>query len=88
VPAPKSERFIPYQTTHVAINFNDRVLITNPTSFHLGRSVLIGGIIAITAGVITHFAGEFLMPPSAWIVLGAPPIFIGWIIMRSGLTKN
>ncbi len=72
----------------MAINFNDKVLITNPTSYHLGRSVLGVGIVAIAAGAITYFTGDIFLPASAWIAAGLPPTFIGWIVMKSGLTKN
>ena len=72
----------------MAINFNDKVLITNPTSYYLGRGVLCVGIIAIIVGAITSFAGDFLIPASAWIVIGIGPTFIGWVVMRSGLRKN
>jgi hypothetical protein len=72
----------------MALNFNDKVLVTNPTSYFLGRSILIVGLIAIALGGITYFAGDFLMPAAAWAVCGLPPTFIGWIIMRSGLRKN
>lgn len=72
----------------MAINFNDKVLITNPTSYYLGRAVLCVGIIAIIVGLITFFAGDFLMPASGWVVAGIGPTFIGWVVMRSGVTKN
>ena len=72
----------------MGINFNDRVLVTNPTSYFLGRGILIGGAIAIGVGGITYFAGDFLMPAMAWVICGLPPTFIGWTIMRSGLRKN
>lgn len=72
----------------MAINFNNKVLIVNPTSFHLGRGVLIVGIIAIAVGAITYFAGDFIMPSSAWVICGLAPTFIGWIVMKSGVRKN
>jgi hypothetical protein len=72
----------------MAINFTDKVLITNPTSYHLGRVVLGAGIVAILVGAITHFTEDFLLPASAWIAVGVLPLVIGWIVMRSGLTRN
>jgi hypothetical protein len=72
----------------MAINFNDKVLVTNPTSYYLGRGVLSVGLIAIATGAITHFTGDFLLPAAAWCAAGVPTLFVGWILMRSGLTKN
>ena len=72
----------------MGINFNDKVLVTNPTTYHLGRGVLIAGIVAIIVGGITHFTGDVLLPAPAWCAFGVPPVFIGWVLMKSGLTKN
>ena len=72
----------------MGINFNDKVLVTNPTSYHLGKSVLVVGIIAIAVGAITYFFGDFVMPSSGWVACGLPPTFIGWVVMRSGVRKN
>ncbi len=72
----------------MAINFNDKVLVTNPTSFYLGRGVLIVGIVAIVIGAVSFFLGDFVLPAPAWIALGAPTIFIGVVVMISGLRKN
>ena len=72
----------------MGINFNDKVLVTNPTSYHLGRGILIVGIIAIAVGGITQFTEDFIVPAAIWIAVGVPTIFIGWIVMRSGVRKN
>ena len=72
----------------MAIDFNDRVLVTNPTTHYLGRGVLTVGIIAICIGGITHFTGDFLLPAPMWCAMGIPVVFIGWVLMKSGLTKN
>jgi hypothetical protein len=72
----------------MAINFNDKVLVTNPTTHYLGRGVLTVGIMAISAGVVTHFTGDVWLPAPAWCAFGVPTSFIGWVLLRSGLTKN
>ena len=73
----------------MAINFSDKVLITNPTSYHLGRGVLCTGILAIVVGLITHFAGcDVILPAMAWCALGAPTVVIGVVLRQSGLTRN
>lgn len=72
----------------MAINFNDKVLVTNPTMHYLGRGILTVGIIAIIIGAVTHFTGDVLLPSQAWCAFGVPPVFIGFVLMRSGLTKN
>jgi hypothetical protein len=38
----------------MAINFNDKVLVVNPTIFFIGRSVLGMGLIAIVLGIVTQ----------------------------------
>jgi hypothetical protein len=78
-----------FETTFVAINFSDKVLITNPTSYHLGRTVICAGILVVLVGVITHFIGEdVLLPSMAWCAIGAPTIIIGVVFRQSGLTRN
>jgi uncharacterized membrane protein YczE len=72
----------------MGLNFNDKVLITNPTSYFLGRGILIVGLIVMGIGGTTYFTGDFLMPAMAWLICGLAPTFIGWTIMRSGLRKN
>ncbi len=73
----------------MAINFNDRVLVTNPTTHYLGRCVGGAGIIEICVGIITQFtANDFLLPPLVWCALGIPTLVVGIILMKNGLTKN
>lgn len=72
----------------MAIDFNDKVLVTNPTTHYLGRGVFCIGIIAIGTGMITHFTDDFFLPAAAWCTLGIPTTFIGCVLMKSGLTKN
>ena len=72
----------------MAINFSDKVLITNPTSYYLGRGVLFTGFGVIVVGVITHFTGDVVLPAMAWCALGPPTIVIGLVLKRSGLTRN
>jgi hypothetical protein len=72
----------------MAINFSDKVLITNPTSFHLGQGILALGIIAVLVGLITYFTGDLLMPAAFWCAFGAPTLFIGAILRASGRTKR
>ena len=72
----------------MAINFNDRILVTNPTTYYLGLSVLCAGIIAIIVGIITHFTGDVLLPASGWCALGTPTTVIGGILIPFGLTKR
>jgi hypothetical protein len=62
--------------------------VTNPTTHYLGKGVLCVGIIAVIAGVITHFTGDFLLPAPLWCALGIPMAVIGGILMKCGLTKN
>lgn len=72
----------------MAINFNDKILITNPTIYYLGLSVVCVGIIAIIVGIITYFTGDIILPASIWCVIGMPTTVIGGILIPFGLTKN
>jgi hypothetical protein len=72
----------------VAIDFNDKILVTNPTTYYIGLSVACAGIVAIIAGIVTHFTGDFLLPASAWCALGIPTAAVGGILVPFGLTKN
>ncbi len=71
----------------VAINFSDKILVTNPTCYHLGRAVVCAGIGAIVVGVITLYTSEFYLPPMAWCARGVPTTAIGAIFVACGLTK-
>ena len=72
----------------MALDFNNKIMVTNPTSYVLGQGVLCVGIMAIAASVITYFIGDFLMPATAWCAFGIPTSVVGGIVMGSGLTRN
>ena len=72
----------------MAINFSDKILITNPTTYHLGRGVVCAGMIEIIVGIMTHFTGDILLPAFAWCALGIPTMVIGGILVKCGLTKR
>jgi formate/nitrite transporter FocA (FNT family) len=72
----------------MGINFNDKVLVANPTTHFLGRIVFGLGIVSIIIGVITLYTEEFLMVPTGWIAIGIPMGVTGVIMMRSALRKN
>jgi hypothetical protein len=72
----------------VGINFNSKILITNPTTHYLGRGVFGIGIMAIITGAITLFTGDLFIPAFGWCVLGVPPTFIGLVLMMNGVRKN
>ena len=71
----------------MAINFSDKILITNQTAYHLGLVIAGAGILAIILGIVTHFTGDILIPASGWCALGIPPIVIGGILVGAGITK-
>jgi hypothetical protein len=72
----------------VAIDFSDRILIVNPTAYHLGRSIVFIALIAIAIGGISCFTGEILMPALAWVAAAVPAIAIGAILIASGVRKS
>jgi hypothetical protein len=71
----------------MAINFSDKVLVTNPTTYYLGLSVFCLGVALVIVGVITYFTGEIIMPPPGWWAVGVPLSIIGVILVPFGLTK-
>jgi hypothetical protein len=71
----------------MAINFSNKVLVTNPTSYHLGRAICFAGIAAVIFGLVTLYTGDFLFPAKAWCAFGVPIAVIGIFFARSGLTK-
>jgi hypothetical protein len=72
----------------MAINFSDKILVTNPTTYHLGRAIVCWGFIAIIVGSVTYFTGDFLIPALAWCALGMPTVVIGAILVAYGVTKR
>jgi formate/nitrite transporter FocA (FNT family) len=72
----------------MGINFNDKILIANPTTHFLGRIVFGAGMIVIILGVITLYTDDFLMVPSGWVAIGIPTSVVGIILMASALRRN
>ena len=72
----------------MAINFSDKILVTNPTIYNLGRVVACAGMAAIIIGIVTQFTGDFLIPGPVWCVLAVPTMFIGGIFVSCGLTRR
>jgi hypothetical protein len=71
----------------MAINFSDRVLVTNPTVHHLGRAIVFLGAVLMAVGVITCYTGDVLLPALAWCAWAVPTIAVGIIFVFSGLTR-
>lgn len=72
----------------MAINFNSKVLVVNPTSFFIGSSVLGVGIVVIALGIITQYTSDFLLPALVWVACGVPAVGAGVIMMFSALRRN
>ena len=72
----------------MAINFSDKILVTNPTSYHLGRGIICVGMIAIILGGVTYFTGDIFIPALAWCALGILIAVIGGIFVTFSLTKR
>jgi hypothetical protein len=71
----------------MAINFSNKVLVTNPTSYNLGRGVFFAGLMAFLFGLVTIYTGDVILPAQAWCAFGVPIAVIGIFFARSGLTK-
>jgi hypothetical protein len=72
----------------MAIDFSNRVMVTNPTFHFLGKTVFGLGIAAIATGVVTNYAGEFVLPPPGWFALSVPTLVTGGIFYCLGLTRS
>jgi len=72
----------------MAINFSDKVLVTNPTTYNLGRVIIGAGVLSIIVGGVTCFTGDLFMPAMAWCAAGTPTLVIGGILVGNGLTKR
>jgi hypothetical protein len=71
----------------MAINFSDKVLVTNPTAYHLGRSIAGFGALLVAVGIVTSFTGDFLLPAMLWCALGVPVCVIGIFFLLGGVTR-
>jgi hypothetical protein len=71
----------------VALDFSAKILITNPTTYHLGRGIAFFGLVGMAVGAISYFTGDFLMPALGWVAVATPPLVIGAILIVCGLTK-
>jgi hypothetical protein len=76
-----------YKQTPMALNFSNKILVTNPTSYYLGGWIIGAGLLALLACPVTLFTGEVLLPPMAWCALGVPTSVIGGIFVMCGLTR-
>ena len=72
----------------MAIDFSNKILVTNPTTYYIGLSVAFAGIVAIIFGIITSFTGDILLPASGWCALGVPTAGTGGVLMPFGLTRQ
>ncbi len=72
----------------MAIDFSDKILVTNPTTYVLGQGVSSVGIMTLIVGIITHFTGDIFLPAFAWCALAVPTMVIGGILVACGLTKR
>ena len=71
----------------MAVDFSEKVQITNPPAFFLGRYILISGVVVLAVGLVTLYTGDVLMPALAWCALAIPPLAIGVILIGVSLTK-
>ena len=77
----------PHQDVPVALDFSDKILIIHPTAFHLGRSILFLGLIAIAIGAVTCFSGPLFIPALAWFAASVPILGIGTILVVTSVTR-
>lgn len=77
-----------YLDVPVAIDFSDKILVVHPTTFDLGRAILLVALIAIAIGVVTCFTSTFLMPTRAWFATAVPTLAVGAILVGVSLRKS
>lgn len=71
----------------MAVDFSERIQITNPTAFYLGRFIAIAGIVVLAVGLVTMYTGDILLPALAWCALSVPALGIGAILIVVSVTK-
>ncbi len=72
----------------MAIDFSDRILITNPTAYHLGRSIVFVALIAIAVGGLADCTGASLMPAVAGGAGARPASGSGAGLSAAGVRKS
>jgi tetrahydromethanopterin S-methyltransferase subunit C len=73
----------------MGIDFNRRIMVTNPTLYGLGMGIAGMGMVAIMTGLITAYAEEdFVLPAMAWCALGVPVVVAGTIMLLCGLRRS
>ena len=72
----------------MAIDFSGKILVVHPTTFDLGRGILLLALIAIAIGAVTCFTSAFLMPTLAWFALAVPTLAVGAILVGVSLRKS
>jgi hypothetical protein len=70
------------------MDLSNNMLVTNPTTYSLGKCVISAGIAVIITGVITQYTGDILLPALAWCAFGIPTTVIGGIFMAAGVRRN
>ena len=71
----------------MAVDFSEKIQITNPAGFYLGRFIVITGIIVLAVGLVTMYTGDILLPALAWCALSIPALGIGAILIAVSETK-
>lgn len=71
----------------MAVDFSEKIQITNPVAFHLGRYTVIAGFFVLALGLITMYTGDLLLPALAWCALAIPALAIGAILIAVSVTK-
>ena len=71
----------------MAVDFSEKIQITNPTAFYLGRLIAIAGLVLLAVGLVTMYTGDLLIPAMAWCALSIPALGIGAILIAVSLTK-
>lgn len=72
----------------MAIDFNAKTHITNPTAYSLGRGVIFAGIMALAIGAISWFTTDIIMPATAWFAVAVPTLVTGIIMMKCSRGKS
>jgi len=71
----------------VAVDFSEKIQITNPVAFYLGRFIAIAGLVVLAIGLVTMYTGDILLPALAWCALAIPALGIGAILIAVSVTK-
>jgi hypothetical protein len=68
-------------------DLSEKIQITSPAAFHLGRAIFMLGLVILGLGLVTMYTGDVFLPALAWCALAVPLLACGAILIAVSVTK-